>query len=126
MVIDYIATNLREECDPIECLTCPYFDVNTKHCSADEKIWGCKYCKNAFTDLRLDRRHDLQYIQIGKAENGTVAFMRSSAEYKPPVSIVVQQYREDIQQNVDIAIITPKYCPFCGRKIIENKQFWKD
>ena len=31
------AQNLRQECDPTECLTCPYFDMDIGRCSAGEK-----------------------------------------------------------------------------------------
>ena len=122
----YVAVNMRPECDPTECLECPYFDTDTGHCSADEKIKGCKYCSNAFSDLRLDAHHDLSYLPIGNAEKGFAAFVRASAEYKPPVCIVVQTYREDIKQNVGVMHYTPAYCPVCGREIIENKKYLQE
>lgn len=124
--INYEAKNLRQECDPTECLTCPYFDMDIGRCSAAQKIKSCRYCTNAFTDLRLDRHHDLSYLPIGKAEKGVTAFIRSSAEYRPPVCIIVQQYREKIKQNVDIVHYTPKFCPVCGREITENKTFLQE
>ncbi len=124
--INYEAKNLRPECDPSECFECPYFDTDAAYCSAGEKIKSCKYCTNAFTDLRLDCHHDLNYFPIGKAEKGVTAFIRSSAEYRPPVCIIVQQYREDIKQNVDIVHYTPAYCPVCGREITENIKFLQE
>lgn len=123
---NYAAKNLRSECDPSECYGCPYFDTDAAYCFASEKIKSCKYCTNAFSDLRLGSHHDLSYLPIGKAENGAAAFIRSSAEYRPPVCIIVQQYREDIKQNVDIVHYTPAYCPICGRQIIENKKFLQE
>lgn len=124
--INYEAKNLRPECDPSECFVCPYFDMDTAYCSADEKIKSCKYCTNAFKDLHLDGHHDLSCLPVGRAEKGVAAFIRSSAEYRPPVCIIVQQYREDIKQNVDIVHYTPAYCPVCGRQIIENKKFLQE
>lgn len=120
------AKNLRPECDPSECFGCPYFDMDTAYCSVRKKIKGCKYCTNAFTDRRLDSKGDLSYFPIGRAEKGITAFIRSSAEYRPPVCIVVQKYREDIKQKVDIVHYTLAYCPVCGRQIIENKKFLQE
>lgn len=118
--------NLRPECDPSECCRCPYFDAGTAYCSAGERNKSCKYCTNAFTDRRLDGNGDLSYFSIGRAEKGITAFIRSSAEYRPPVCIVVQKYREDIKHNVDIVHYTPAYCPVCGRQIVENKKFLQE
>lgn len=39
---------------------------------------------------------------------------------------VVQTYREDIKQNVDVMHYTPAYCPVCGREIIENKKYLQE
>ena len=123
---NYAAKNLRSECISSECYGCPYFDTDAAYCFAGEKIKSCKNCTNAFSDLRLDSHHDLSYLPIGKVENGVAAFIRSSAEYRPPVCIIVQHYCEDIKQNVDIMHFTPAYCPVCGRQIFENKKFLQE
>lgn len=89
------------------------------------KSKDCAYCKNAFTDQRLDKHHDLSYLSVGVSEKGFHSYICSSASYKPPVSIVVQEYRDDLRRNVDVVYYTPKYCPVCGRKITENERFLK-
>ena len=123
--IKYFASNMRAECNRTECLTCSYFDCKSGHCSADEKIKDCDFCKNAFTDLRFDKENDLSYLSIGQCENGFSAFIRATSVYKPPIQILVQQYRNDLKHNVDIFCFTPAYCPMCGRKITENEPFIK-
>lgn len=121
--IKYVATNMRPECDKLDCFGCAYLDHETGYCSADEDIKDCDYCKNAFTDKRLDDDNDLSYTSIGRFESGYGVFMRAAAAYNPPVAIIVQTYRKDLKHNVDVACYAPKYCPVCGRKIIENEKF---
>ena len=123
--IKFVATNMQSECPETDCFACPYFNHLTAYCSAADKIKDCEYCKNACTDQRLDEQNDLSYISIGSHENGFSAFICSSAASNPPVSIVVQMYRNDWKRNVDIVHYAPAYCPVCGRKIIENERFLK-
>lgn len=124
--IKYFAKNKRPECNKMDCFTCNYFDHKKGRCSADKEITDCSYCKNAFTDLRLDSDNDLSYMSIGHCDYGFGAFICSTALYRPPVKIIVQKYQEDIKQNVDIFHYTPIFCPVCGRKIVENEQFIKE
>lgn len=121
----YVATNFRPECDKRDCLGCAYFDHETEHCSAEDEIKDCDYCKNAYTDKRLDDDNDLSYTSIGHFESGYGVFIRAAAAYNPPVAIIVQTYRNDLKRNVDVACYTPTYCPICGRKIIENETYLK-
>lgn len=123
--IKYVATNLRTGCNGQDCFGCAYLDHQTGYCSADDEIKDCNYCKNAFTDKRLDDDNDLSYTAIGNFENGYSVFLRASAAYKPPVAIIVQMYRKDLKRNVDIACYAPTYCPICGRKIVENEKYFK-
>lgn len=124
--IKYVATNMRPECDKRDCLGCAYLNHETGYCSADSEIKDCKYCKNAFTDKRLDAHYDGSYISIGECAEGYGAYISSSAESNPPVRIVVQTYREAIKRNVDVAYYAPTYCPMCGRKIVENETYLKN
>lgn len=124
--IKYVATNMRPECNSLNCFGCAYLDHKTGYCSADDEIKDCDYCKNAFTDKRLDDDNDLSYMSIGCFENGYGVFMRTSAAYKPPVAIIVQMFHKDLKRNVDIACYAPIYCPICGRKIIENDTYIKN
>lgn len=124
--IKYFAKNKRPECDIMNCFGCSYLNHKTGHCSADEEIKDCDYCKNAFTDLRLDAENDLSYISIGRCEDGYGAFICSGAVCRSPVKIIVQKYREDIKRNVDVFHYTPVYCPVCGRKIVENEPYLKN
>ncbi len=124
--IKYFAKNKRPECNEMDCFTCNYFDHKKGYCSADKEIKDCSYCKNAFTDLRLDPENDLSYMSIGQCDDGYGAFICSTALYRPPVKIIVQKYREDIKRNVDVFHYTPVFCPVCGRKIVENEQTIKE
>ena len=124
--IRFCARNMRLECNEMDCFTCNYFDHKKGYCLADKKIKDCPYCKNAFTDLRLEPDNDLSYMPIGRCDNGFGAFICATALYRPPVKIIVQKYREDIKQNVDIFCYTPTFCPMCGRKIVENEKFLKE
>lgn len=119
---EYMATNMRPECNEFDCYCCPYFDHNG-HCSADTEINDCEYCKTAFTDMRLNAENDLSYLSIGKCADKFGAFIGSSAIHRPPVEISVQQWNEQHQRNHDIFRFTPAYCPMCGRKITENERF---
>lgn len=68
--IKYVAKNKRPECNEVDCFICNYFDHKKGYCSADKEINDCFYCKNAFTDLRLDSDNDLSYMSIGQCDNG--------------------------------------------------------
>lgn len=121
---EYVAKNMRRECSETDCYTCDYFD-HKGHCSADEEIHDCDYCKNAFTDRRLTDENDLSYYSIGRCEKGLSAFICSAVANSPPVKIIVQKDREEIKQNVDVFHYAPAYCPVCGRKIVENEPYLK-
>lgn len=124
--IKYFTKNMRPECDKRDCLGCAYLNHETGYCSADNEIKDCKYCKNAFTDKRLDDDNDLSYTSIGHFESGYGVFIRASAACNPPVAIIVQVHRKDLKRNVDVACYAPQFCPVCGRKIIENEPYLKD
>ena len=118
----YYAEKIRPECNEENCFTCPYFD-HKGHCLADEEINDCDYCKNAFTDRRLDETNDTGYMSIGRSMDGFRMSIDARALGHPPVSITLFMYQPDIQRNVMVAQFTPKYCPMCGRKITENEPF---
>lgn len=121
----YVAINMRPECHEEDCYSCHYFD-HKGHCSADKEIKDCDYCKTAFSDRRLDADNDLSYMGIGKGCDGFHAYIRASAAYNPPVAIVVDMRRDDLNRNVDVYRYAPAYCPMCGRKIIENETYLKN
>lgn len=121
----YIAKNMRQECNELDCYTCDYFD-HKGHCAADEEIHDCSYCKNAFTDHRLTSDNDLSYCSIGRCEKDMSAFICSAVAHRPPVQIIVQKYRKEIRQNVDVFHYAPAYCPVCGRRIVENEPYLKN
>lgn len=121
----HYAKNMRSECSEKDCFTCNYFDCKKSYCLADKEIKDCSYCKNAFTDLRLDPDNDFSYKSIGSCDNGFGAFMCATALNRPPVKIIVQKYQKEIKQNVDVFCYTPAFCPMCGRKIVENEKFLK-
>ena len=118
----YYAEKIRPECDEADCYTCPYFD-HDGHCSADEEINDCAYCKNAFTDGRLDETNDGSSLSIGVSMDGFRMSIDASASEHPPVRITLTMHRPDLKRNITVAYFTPKYCPMCGRKITENEPF---
>ena len=114
-----------EASDEKSNLLCRKNTSHNGHCSADEKINDCAYCKNAFTDERLDETNDDSYISIGRSMDGFSMSLDARALGRPPVSITLFMYQPDIQKNIMVSQFTPKYCPMCGRKITENEPFLK-
>lgn len=119
----YVAVNKRPECDEKDCYLCDYFGPNNT-CFADDKLIGCKYCRNANSDARLDEDHDLSYCSIGECDNGFGTFIAAHASSRvPSVVIMVQQWNEQHQCNHIVSRFVPKYCPMCGRLITENEPY---
>lgn len=80
----------------------------------------CKYCCNASVEPELTHDNDLSYLTVGKSLEGTNLYFRSGNGQ--PTAIVVSQWNQDRNENEDVAIYEMKYCPECGRKLIENKK----
>lgn len=73
----------------------------------------CDYCKNAYTDEDLNHDNDLSYMSVGKCNEGHRAFFRTGA--KGYTALLVEQGNEPIWEY------HPKFCPNCGRRLLENE-----
>lgn len=118
----YVAVNRRSECGEDDCFYCPYFD-HDGNCLANDKLMGCDFCRTAFSDERLDKGQDFSAGSIGKCDNGFCAYIIGTASFDPPVEIRVSQWNAQHKRNHDIFHFTPKYCPMCGRLIVENGSY---
>ena len=78
----------------------------------------CKFCDNATNNPELNHNNDLSYTSIGITAKGCSMFLRAG-DYKP-TEIVVQKWDDYYQCNEIVARYKMKYCPECGRRLLEN------
>lgn len=74
----------------------------------------CGLCRSAYTDEELRYDNDLSYIPIGLPNDGYRAFIRSGD--KKPTALLVEK------GNDLVWVYKPKFCPNCGRELIENNK----
>ena len=89
---------------------------------AVEKMKPCKFCLNAAVDKELTAENDLSYSGVGKEfEPGSKihAYIRSGDA--KPTALVISQYMDRYNRNVDVIEYKMKFCPECGRPLFENK-----
>lgn len=116
-----------------DCLTCDYYNYQKDECEAVGKLTGCDFCRNAFTDHRLQVEGPDGYacdssscvIGRGGKELLVNGYLNSSSNYKAPVNITVMKYYEADGKMHDIWKYVPKYCPECGRFLKENKRWFE-
>lgn len=77
----------------------------------------CYLCKNAHTDPTLSSDTDLSYMSVGECDSGYRAFMRSGDARN--TALLVEHGNELIWAY------HPRYCPNCGRLLIENADRYK-
>lgn len=77
----------------------------------------CEMCLNARVDDELTDDNDFSSISIGKSTVGVRLSL--NAEYGKPLRLEVTKWNEKTQRNELIATYYPKFCPNCGRPIIE-------
>ena len=82
------------------------------------KTEPCYMCDNAYVDDELDFSNDLSYYGIGNSCDKHRMMLRSGA--RRPTTILVEKYDDTAQQWITIGTYEPKYCPNCGRALIEN------
>lgn len=80
----------------------------------------CCACCNAVVEPELTSDNDLSYIGVGKMFDGYSMFIRSGDN--KPTALIVSKFDKTVSRNIDIGIYKMKYCPECGRKLIENNQ----
>lgn len=88
--------------------------------SEEEKI--CRFCFNSTVCDDLTPDNDLSYLSVGSVYKGYSSHIRSGA--RRPTALLVSKYDESVGRNVDVFIYNMKYCPECGRKLIENSRLF--
>lgn len=78
----------------------------------------CHCCCNACVEPELNHKNDLSYISVGKTDNEHGLHIRSGDN--KPTALIITKWDKNINQNIDVGIYEMKYCPECGRKLIEN------
>lgn len=77
----------------------------------------CEMCLNARVDDELTDKNDFSSIGIGKSTVGVRLSL--NAGYGKPLRFEITKWNEKTQRNELIATYYPKFCPNCGRPIIE-------
>ena len=79
---------------------------------------GCDYCLNATCCSDLCDDNDLSYSSVGFCVSGYSAYLRTGA--RRPTVLMVQD-----RDNKGKWSYEPKYCPECGRRLVENFARWR-
>ena len=82
----------------------------------------CDFCMNAFVEPELTPENDLSYLHVGKCNPYAKVQMHIRSGDARPTAIVVSIWDEKCQRNVDVVEYSMKYCPECGRRLLENEQ----
>ena len=80
---------------------------------------GCPFCDNATIDGDLTPDTDLSYIHLGNVTAGYNLYFRTGNRRKTVIE--VSQWSNEYKRNIIIGEYVPKFCPECGRELIENK-----
>ena len=78
----------------------------------------CSFCLNASVDPCLSPDNDLSYMSVGDMASGYSMYLRTGSG-KSTV-LVISKWDQELRENLDIGFYKMKYCPECGRKLIEN------
>lgn len=79
---------------------------------------GCDFCLNATWCPELTDDSDLSYCVVGKSVKGFAMYFRSGDRRDTAFVVMNSEGR-------DIASYSPKYCPECGRRLVENLSRWR-
>ena len=79
----------------------------------------CHMCDSAFVNEELTRHDDLSYVGLGNFFLGYRAMLRSGDS--KPVEIIAERWNGQTWEEV--GRYRPKFCPNCGRELVENQQF---
>jgi len=79
---------------------------------------ACDMCLNAFIDSELTSDNDLSFSGIGECEAGYRILLRSGCAR--PTAMMVEKLVAS--GWVTIGYYSPRYCPNCGRKLVENEK----
>lgn len=78
----------------------------------------CSVCCNATVEPELNPDNDLSYIGVGKTIEGYGLHIRSGDGR--PTALIISKWNTILKRNVGIGLYKMKFCPECGRKLIEN------
>ena len=82
----------------------------------------CMYCDNAFTNPVLQHDNDLSFIAVGKVDPDHSIYFRSG-DNRPTV-LLFQKLIPNVDPCViDVGEFVMKYCPLCGRELLENMPY---
>ena len=85
-------------------------------------IKDCGFCFNSWTDPGLTPDNDLSYIGIGTCESGYNISLRTG-DLRPTAILF-----EDLKSGKEVllkGIYVPKFCPECGRYLMENERYFE-
>lgn len=85
-----------------------------------EKLKPCYMCLNARLDDDLTDKDDFSSIGVGNSVKGVR--MSIDAGYGKPLRVIVTMWDKKLQVNKIIGDYYPKFCPNCGRPIIEYEE----
>ncbi|MBP1559724.1 MAG: hypothetical protein J6C96_00550 [Oscillospiraceae bacterium] len=99
------------------CTNCIYFVSDNKNKGYKQP---CSMCVNAKVDDELTDENDFSSISVGESAQG--CRMSINSGNGRPVCIEVEEWDDNSHQNVVIASYYPKYCPNCGRELLEYSE----
>lgn len=79
----------------------------------------CDYCRNAYTCEGLSHDDDLSYKGCGVVADSNIRLMFRTGDGRT-TKLLVETYTP--HGWVIVADLVPKYCPFCGRMLVENNE----
>lgn len=83
---------------------------------------GCVHCSNSFIN-GIPPMFDGNAVTIGESDPLEPEYMMMSAAGRntpAPVTLEVWKHSEQYRRNIRTVIFAPRYCPFCGRELVEN------
>ena len=80
----------------------------------------CSYCLNADVDDELTSDCDLSYHSVGRC-SFPYRFMMRSGDGKP-IALELEVWDHHWQR---VGVYVPKYCPECGRYLVEHEKYMK-
>lgn len=78
----------------------------------------CRFCLNATINPELTSDTDFSAMSIENVENGYTMYFCTG--YGKPTEITVSKWDEKLGCNIGVGRYVMKFCPECGRKLIEN------
>ncbi len=79
---------------------------------------ACCMCDNTYTNLGLTSDNDFSSFSIGTYETDYRISLETG--YSKPTTITVE--RHDASGWATIGYYRPRFCPNCGRELVENKK----